>query len=79
MRIRGIVVFTAILIGVSNSHAQSTFGAIVGDVKDPTNAVVGKATVKITNADENISRQVLTNSDGSYEVLNLKLNRAAIT
>src|SRR5205807_5310339 len=64
MRIRGIGVFLAVLIGVSNGHAQSTFGAIVGEVKDPTNAVVGKATVKITNADENITRQVLTASDG---------------
>src|SRR5260370_21368705 len=79
MRIRGIGICLALLIAASNGYAQSTFGAIVGAVKDPSNSVVGKATVKITNADENMSRQVLTTTDGSYEALNLKPGRYNMT
>ncbi len=53
-------------------NAQSTFGEIVGTVKDPSQAIVAGATVKVTNVDEQTSREGKTGSDGSYEVLNLK-------
>ena len=52
--------------------AQSTFGSIVGTVKDASDAVVAKAAIRITNVDENTSREIKNSSDGSYEVLNLK-------
>ena len=53
-------------------QAQSTFGSIVGNVKDASGAFVMHATVKVTGTDENISREVATGSNGNYEALNLK-------
>lgn len=72
MRIRPLAVCITMLVLPWTASAQSTFGAIVGNVKDPTSAVVGKAAVRITNVDENTSREVFTSDDGNYEALNLK-------
>lgn len=51
--------------------AQSTYGAIVGTVKDATGALVPNADVQITNVDENTSREVKTNGSGDYIAPNL--------
>ncbi len=53
-------------------QAQSTFGSIVGNVKDPAGAAVAGAVVTIRNQAENTSRQVLADHEGNYEALNLK-------
>lgn len=63
-----------ILIAAS-AAAQSTFGSIVGNVKDATQAAVGKASVKITSLDENVVRDYESRDDGYYEALNLKPGR----
>ena len=69
----------AALAATSLANAQSTFGAIVGTVKDSTQATIGKAQVKITNNDENTSHDVITESNGNYEALNLKPGRYTVT
>ena len=51
--------------------AQSTFGAIVGTVRDSSGASVPAAAVKLTNTDENTVRSVVTGQDGGYEFLNV--------
>jgi hypothetical protein len=50
--------------------AQSTYGTILGTVKDASGAVVPKAVVKVTNTDENTVHQVITSQSGDYELLN---------
>lgn len=57
---------------MSQLPAQSTFGTILGNVTDPSGGAVSKATVKITNTDENTTREVLTNGNGEYEAVNTK-------
>lgn len=52
--------------------AQSTFGAIVGLVRDSSGAAVARAAVRVTNTDENTSRELLADDSGNYEALNLK-------
>ena len=52
--------------------AQSTFGAIVGVVTDSSSAAVPDTVIEVTNAGENVTRAVITNSQGGYEALNLK-------
>lgn len=52
--------------------AQSTFGSIIGVVKDASSAAVARAAVKVTNTDENTSRELVTDDSGNYEALNLK-------
>jgi hypothetical protein len=60
-------------------QAQSTFGAIVGNVKDPSGAAVSGAIVTVRNVAENTSKQVLTDHEGSYEALNLKPSTYSVT
>jgi hypothetical protein len=53
-------------------QAQSTFGSIVGNVKDPSGAAVSGAVITVRNVAENTSKQVLTDHEGAYEALNLQ-------
>ena len=50
---------------------QSTYGVILGTVKDSSGASVANATVKITNTDENTVREATTSQNGDYEAQNL--------
>src|SRR5262245_37521017 len=61
-----------------SAFGQSTFGTVLGTVKDASGSVVPNATVKITNVDENTSRTVTTNSNGDYEAVNTKPGRYRI-
>ncbi|MBI1789702.1 MAG: TonB-dependent receptor [Acidobacteria bacterium] len=51
---------------------QSTFGTILGTVSDKTGAVVPGAKIVVTNQAESISREVMGDSQGNYEAVNLK-------
>src|SRR5215471_7839613 len=53
------------------SLGQSTFGTILGTVKDNSGAVVPRATVRITNTGENVIRTVSSDSNGDYVSLNM--------
>jgi hypothetical protein len=65
---RNFITFPAGVVCLSiAAHAQSTFGVVVGTVKDPSGAAVSGATVKLTNTGENIAPQTLSSSDGTYE------------
>jgi hypothetical protein len=61
-----------ILGAADRMPAQSTFGALVGSLRDPSQASLGQTTVRVTNVDEQTVREVQSSSDGNYEVLNLK-------
>jgi hypothetical protein len=53
------------------THAQSTYGMIVGAVTDPTGALIVGGSVTVTNTETNISKTVLTRGDGNYEATHL--------
>src|SRR5262252_2806138 len=59
-------------------NAQSTFGTILGTVRDSSNAVVTNVTIKITNTDENTSRNVVSDANGDYQALNSKPGRYSV-
>ncbi|HSB14276.1 MAG TPA: TonB-dependent receptor, partial [Bryobacteraceae bacterium] len=73
----------ALLAGVVASApslcAQSTFGSIVGSVKDLSSAVVPAATIAARDVEENTTRTTTSNDQGLYELLNLKPGRYEIT
>ena len=50
---------------------QVLYGSIVGIVTDAQGANVPGATVTIVNKDTNLTREVATNSDGAYSVVNV--------
>ena len=52
--------------------AQSNKGAIVGTVKDPNDALVAKAQVKVTSVKTGEVRTTDTGEDGTYTVTNLE-------
>jgi len=63
---------TLLLCGTGLSFAQSTFGVIVGTLKDASGAVLSGASVRLTNLGENIARDTTTGGDGTYEFQNTK-------
>jgi len=73
-----------LLIGLSfclsiSAFCQSTFGTILGTVKDSSGAVVPNAALKITNLDENSTRETFTNANGDYSLVNALPGRYAVT
>src|SRR5260370_30769192 len=64
--------FSILLLCPIATYAQSTFGTILGTVKDNSGAIVPKATVKLTDTDENTGRETTTNGNGDYEFVNTK-------
>jgi hypothetical protein len=59
--------------------AQSTFGAMLGTVTEPSGAVVPNAKIEITNQAENVSRSLATDSQGNFEALNLKAGTYSVS
>jgi hypothetical protein len=55
--------------------AQSTFGSIVGVVKDPGQGAVAGAQITLIGADDNTQHTATTNTDGAFQLVNLKAGR----
>src|ERR1700679_3549580 len=64
------VVFMLVL-ATATLQAQQTSGSAVGTVTDNTGAVVGGATVTLTDVDTGDRRTATTNSNGDYQFVNL--------
>jgi carboxypeptidase family protein len=62
------IVFAVYVLFAVASFAQLPTAKIVGTVKDTSGASVPGATVKVTNVDTNVTRTVMTEADGSYNV-----------
>ena len=58
--------------------AQTTSGAIVGSVTDPSGAVIGGASIIVTNMDTGISVKATTDSSGEYVVTPLSIGRYSV-
>jgi hypothetical protein len=70
MRIpRMIVVCVFVLVFPTWAGAQSTFGGIVGVVKDPGQGAVPNAQLKLTNLDDHTQRDSSTDTNGGFEFI----------
>ena len=56
-----------------SSYGQSTFGTVLGTVKDPSGSVVPGIKVSLLNTGTNADRSTLSKSDGSYEFVNVEI------
>jgi len=65
------VLFVVLLCGPW-AKAQSTFGGVVGTVKDPEQGEVAGAQVKVTNLDDRTERDATTDGSGGFEIINLR-------
>ena len=61
-----------LLFGPNPTMAQSTFGTLVGTVKDTSGAVVPNGAVTVDNTGTAAHRTTLTDAQGAYEVTNLE-------
>ena len=61
------------------SPAQSTFGEFVGTVRDPSQALIAGCTVTVKNLGTSATRTAITDSTGSYTVVNLEPGDYEIT
>ena len=71
-RPRVVILLLALLCWTSRSAAQSTFGDIIGVVKDPGMGVVPGAQVTLTDIDEHTQHTATTDADGAFHFVNLK-------
>ena len=71
--------FFALLACASRLDAQSTFGSIVGEVRDPSGAAVAAAAINVTEIDSNTVRSVSSDKEGLDQIINLKPGRYEIT
>lgn len=55
--------------------AQSTFGEILGVIKDPGQGVIPGAQITLTNMDDHTQHTAATEADGSFHFVNLKPGR----
>ncbi len=60
-----------LLICTGALKAQSTNGTVLGTVKDSSGGAVPAAQVAVINSETNVGKTVLTDNDGSYEILGL--------
>jgi hypothetical protein len=77
LKLRLAVLFLA--VACLQAFGQSTFGAVVGTVKDPSGAAVPNASVTLKNVDENVSRETTTKDNGDYEFSNIPPGRYSVT
>ncbi len=70
-----VVFLFGLLIAISGTMARAQYedGSLVGTIRDASGAVVGSATVTVTNVNTGIVTKVATNSSGDYEVPALRV------
>jgi len=70
-----VVALFLVTVATQSAPSQSTFGSIVGVVKDPDQLVVPGAQVSLTNLDDNAKRVTSVDSDGAFQFTNVKAGR----
>ena len=55
------------------SYGQSTFGTVLGTVKDPSGSAVPRATVELLNTGTNVTRSATTSDAGNYQFVNVEI------
>lgn len=80
--LRGSICCLLITLGVTSGlYAQSSIitGTIQGTVTDPSGAVVPGTSVEVKNLDTNLTRTIVTDSDGRFVFLQLPSGRYSLT
>ena len=72
MKVRAIAMLVTALISAQPAMSQSTFGNMVGVVKDPGALVVAGAQVTLSGVDDGSTLDATITGDGTFEFMNLK-------
>jgi hypothetical protein len=73
------LIFALVAVAGAPLPAQSTFGAVVGSVRDSTGALVAGAEVTLTNNGTGAIRTVATGADGDYSFNNIDVGKYVLT
>ena len=76
-RVLGLLLCTGFCL--ISLHAQTTEGAIVGTVTDPSGATIAGAVLTVANMDTGISVKTTTDAAGNYVVTPLHIGRYMVT
>ncbi len=79
LRISLALTVGAMLFSPRPLHAQVDTGSILGSVTDPSGAVIGNATVTLTNEGTNASLSTAVGSDGGYKFTPVRIGSYRIT
>jgi hypothetical protein len=77
--IRLLFAFIFIVAAAAGLKAQSTFGAILGSVRDTSGALVAGAQVTLTNSGTGAARTVTTDAAGDYAFENVDVGKYDLT
>jgi hypothetical protein len=64
---------------LSSAQAQSTFGSIVGVVKDPGGLVIPAARITLSSLEDQSTRETVSDQDGAFQFVNVKPGHYEIT
>ena len=71
--LNSLLVMASILVTAQNAFCQFETAAVLGTVSDPGGAIVRDAHVTLTNRETGVQQQALTNAEGSYQFLDVRL------
>src|SRR5580704_12927312 len=60
-------------------YGQSTFGTVLGTIKDPSGSFVPMAKVSLMNTGTNAEHSTISNSNGGYEFVNVEIGTYKLT
>src|ERR1700723_3844703 len=76
---RTVALTMGILLATLTAFSQSSTGRILGDVRDPSKALIVGAAIEITDVQRGVSRTLVTDSAGEYVAPNLDPGTYTIT
>jgi Carboxypeptidase regulatory-like domain/TonB dependent receptor-like, beta-barrel len=71
--VRFTVAVSCVVAFGSLSYGQSTFGTVLGTVKDPSGSLVPTAKVDLLNTGTSATRSTVTGADGAYQFVNVEV------
>ena len=70
--LRSVLLGVAVVLAAQSAQAQVLYGGLIGDVADPSRAVLPGATVTVTNRDTGLQRETTTDGSGAYSFRDLQ-------
>jgi hypothetical protein len=76
---RTLFVFAAALLLASSAFGQFETAEVLGTVHDPSDKIIGKASVTLLNQGTGISAKTTTDDNGDYDFLNVKVGKYTVS
>src|SRR5437660_6214536 len=79
MRLAGLFVAVAVLLGLNLYAQQTNVGGITGTVRDASGAVIPGADVEAVNQATHVSQKAVSNQSGTYTIALLPIGTYTVT